>query len=700
MADNLEFRLTVASDQFNDAISKAKKSIKGLEESFTKVAKVSSAAFVGLAGSVGLAVNEAAKIETITSQFQVLTGSVLGAQKAVEQLQQFSAATPFSFESVANAGRQLLAFGFEVDQLTPKLQVLGDVAAASGSDIGDITQIFGQVAAAGKLTGERLLQFQERAIPIGPALAKTLGVAESSVRDLVSRGKVDFATFEKAFESLNKQGSFAFGGLDKVSQTLEGRVSTLKDNFSLLAGEFGKQFLPAAKSAVTALTNLFQQLKDNPELIKTAARFTRIALGVTAVVAAIATLAAGIAYILPFIISIGGVVLSLINPFTLTIAALFALGNAFRDTFPIVNDVMTGIENVISGVVSRIKTLFSGLGNLLDAAFKFDVDGIKDSLNEIEAAFLNSTAEMEAQKNQVEENRKARAEREKQEELSKQKELETQEAASIALKEEQRAAELEQKIAEDEAEKERKLEAGLILDEVLTEQRIELNAKEREQLIEHLAQQEDLKTQDLKKELDAKRKQKQQDLKIEQEYGKTYLAFKKALDSESFKNAESLAAQNVNLARSSNSTISGIGKAAAITQIGTDSARGAMAAFSQAVATFPPPFGPAVGAALAAAQIAYGVERIGQVRGAQQGGLVEGIGPGDKNPFMLERGELVVPRKDFDQVVADAAARQEGQAPTGAGGGVMEVVIGFKDSAFEIIEEKILERRDSGVGVI
>jgi len=46
-----------------------------------------------------------------------------------------------------------------------------------------------------------LLQLQERAIPIGPALAKTLGIAEERVREFVSKGLVDFETLRKAFES-------------------------------------------------------------------------------------------------------------------------------------------------------------------------------------------------------------------------------------------------------------------------------------------------------------------------------------------------------------------------------------------------------------------------------------------------------------------------------------------------------------------
>lgn len=703
MAERLEFELKAIDKQFQDSIKNAKKSIKGLENGFSKLAKASGAALAGLTAAIGGAVNEAAKIETITTQFEVLTGSVLGARKAVQQLQEFSASTPFSFEQVSTAGRQLLAFGFSVEELTPRLQQLGDVAAASGNSVGELTTIYGQVAAAGKLTGERLLQLQERAIPIGPALASTLGVAESAVRDLVSQGKVSFKDFEAAFASLNKEGNFAFGGLEKVSGTLEGKISTLKDNFSLLASEFGAQFLPAAKQATQALIDLFGQIRQNPELIQTAARFARITVGALAIATAVGIAGVALAKIAAVFVTVGGAVAGLVaffNPLTLAISAIGAVVGALVLKW---TGSFDKLESIANGFVERIKTLFSGLGNLLNAALSFDGAGIKDALNEIEAAFLSSTQAMEARKAEIEQNRERRKEKELESEKDKNEQLLEEFQAASDKRLEIKDQENEKKLTKDEEELLRKLGFNAEAQEILREQKDELNQQEQIQLAEHLERLDQNKTEAIAKEITARKKQRKKDMKIEQDYGKTFLAFQKALNTESFKNASTLAAQNVNLARSENQTISSIGKAAAITQIGTDAAKGAMAVFAKSVDTFPPPAGPIIGGALAAAQLAYGAERIAQVRGAQMGGLVEGIGPGDTNPFMLERGELVVPRKNFDEVVSDAAARQqaqeEGESAT-TSGGVQEVIIGFKDDAFEIIEEKILERRDAGVGVI
>lgn len=261
-------------DRLTRSTNKAKRGFNGLSLSI-KNSSSAFGTFVGNVAAVGFnrlignltsfgasSVKVTADIETLTTQFEVLTGSVGLANKAVEDLQQFAATTPFQFKDLAKSQQRLLSFGFTLEEVQDRMSDIGDVAAASGANIGELSLIFGQVRAAGKLTGERLLQLQERAIPIGPAIAKSLGVAESSVRDLVSKGKVDFKTFEDAFRSLNDTGEFAFEGMIKRSRTLNGRISTLKDNFELLQANVGSRLAPAFKAIVSSFTIFIQRIQN------------------------------------------------------------------------------------------------------------------------------------------------------------------------------------------------------------------------------------------------------------------------------------------------------------------------------------------------------------------------------------------------------------------------------------------------------
>ena len=209
----------------------------------------------GLAGSI---FDTTAQIEQITQRFEILTGSAERAADIIRDLTEFTARTPFRLEGVTNAAAQLISFGFEVDEVVDRLKEIGDVAAGSGSNLGEVALIFGQVAAAGKLTGERLLQFQERAIPIGPAIARTMGIATEAVKEAVTAGKVDLEIFQEAFASLSQEGGLFFQATVKQSKTLSGVLSTLGDNFSLLGAKIGDNFLPIFKEAAVALIEFIQ----------------------------------------------------------------------------------------------------------------------------------------------------------------------------------------------------------------------------------------------------------------------------------------------------------------------------------------------------------------------------------------------------------------------------------------------------------
>lgn len=707
MAEKLVFKIEAINKKFREAVDDSIKRTENLQANVESITTKAGIAFAGLSASVGLFVNEAAKIETINTQFQVLTGSVLGAEKAVGQLQELSASTPFAFEEVAAAGKQLLGFGFEVESLGENLRNLGDVAAASGAPLTDLSLIFGQVRAAGKLTGERLLQLQERAIPIGPAIAQTLGVTENAVRDLVSQGKVDFATFEEAFRSLSAEGGFAFGGLDKQSQTLEGQISTLKDNFSLLAAEIGRQLLPVAKDLTTALIGVFQQLRQSPELVATIAQFLKIATVATGLITVVGglTLAvlkfkAVLAGLSAFAAGLGAV---LTAPFTLTVAAIAGLVGVVGSLAAAWDSNLSVVENITVNFAGRLKSLFSGIGTLLRGAFTLDTQAIKDGLSEIEIAFKESGTNIEEARQEFEEQQLERQQREIEAERLRQEALIAEEQAANQRKlENQKELEKQQRDLQlQQAQREAEIQAEI--DELKLQTAGQINAQETNLLKEAAQERQAARENERKTEIKNLIKQLEEKKALEEKYGKEFVEFQEFVQSENFRNAAQASSQLVALRSSENATLNQIGKAAAVTQIGIDTARGAVAAY-QALAGIPF-IGPGLGIAAAAALITFGAEQTRRVLTAQTGGLVEGIGRGDRVSALLEPGELVVPRQNFEDVINAETSRrisEEGLQPTGSGGGqgsINEIVISFAENAFELIEAKLAERTRLGVAI-
>jgi len=358
---------------------------------------------LGLAA--GSAIKAAADFEQLETSFSVLLGSAEEGAAIFKDLQQFSASTPFQLTDIANAAKQLIAFGFSADQAKSSLQFLGDVSAGSGNQIGELAQIFGQVAGAGKLTAERLNQLQERAVPISAALAQTMGVAETSIRDLVSAGKVSFADFEAAFQSLAAEGGLFAGGMEKQSKTLAGVFSTFRDNVALALGEVGKtivelfnlrEVMVGVTGAIQNAVKWFQGLDNRTKKIIISIGAAAAAMGPLLIVigkaASIATLfTAGFKNMVlatnALKVALGGLAL---NPIVLGIAAVagalvlaYKYSNTFRDAvqgaFRAAGVVVDWLKERFGAFIDTIRNLgglFVDMGKIILSAAKTYFGGI------------------------------------------------------------------------------------------------------------------------------------------------------------------------------------------------------------------------------------------------------------------------------------------------------------------------------------
>lgn len=359
-----------------------KKATKGLEK-FSDKAKVVGKKMqtVGISMSKGItapltilggvALKAAADLETLETSLSVMTGSAEKGKAIMKDLAEFTAKTPFQLEGVGNTAKQLLAFGFTTEQVKENLQFLGDTAAGSGNDLGSLGQIFGQISAAGKLTGERLNQLQERAVPIGSALAKSMGVAESSIKEMVSKGQISFTDFEKAFRSLSEEGGIFAGAMIKQSNTIAGVFSTLRDNVQLALGELGQEIATAFDlkqltkdliSGIQKITKWFSSLDKSTK---------KVIITVVGVVAALGPLLTVLGLftttVLPGLITVftflsATVLPAVVTGFNSLTAAMLA--NPIGLVAAAVAVLVIGFTNMlqkISPVVTKIRTFFNFL---------------------------------------------------------------------------------------------------------------------------------------------------------------------------------------------------------------------------------------------------------------------------------------------------------------------------------------------------
>ena len=278
MADQnykLRFDFIANNTKFNSAIGVSEGKLKKFSSQMTKTGRMLTTRLSLPLAAVGtLAIKQAANFEKLQTTLNTLTGSAEDGAKAFERLVQFSAKTPFQLGDLVQVNNTLMGFGLTANQAFNSLSMLGDIAGIVGGDLQSISIAFGQAAAEGRVMTRDLRQFINNGVPILDILATSMGVARGEIMDMASEGKITFDILNKAFQDATSEGGKFEGGMQVLSQTLNGLFSTLKDNVNIALAELGQEIadalnlqegIPKLTQSIGSLVDGFKNLDDKTQ---------------------------------------------------------------------------------------------------------------------------------------------------------------------------------------------------------------------------------------------------------------------------------------------------------------------------------------------------------------------------------------------------------------------------------------------------
>jgi len=178
-----------------------------------------------MVGAITAMLKAAADLERVRVSFRSIMGGAEGAARMVEKLNKFAASTPFQLADISAAARQLLAVGVTESDLEKTLRNLGDIAAASGSSITEMSAIYAKAQAKGKIDQEILNQLLDRGINIKKELIEITGQTGEEFEATA----VSVEEFNQALRNMATDGGFAEGAMENLSTTTSGLLSTLAD---------------------------------------------------------------------------------------------------------------------------------------------------------------------------------------------------------------------------------------------------------------------------------------------------------------------------------------------------------------------------------------------------------------------------------------------------------------------------------------
>ena len=262
-----------------------------------------------------------------------MLGSAEKAKVFLDELAQFAAKTPFTLTGVEQSAKQLMAVGFEAEEVLPALKAVGDMAAGLGLRQDGLQRLIlnlGQVKTLGKLSGRELLDFTRNTVPIYEMLADQMGVTKDKIADMTSAGKISADDVVAAFKKMTSAGGKFENMMIKMAKTTGGRIQELGDQIEILSREMGNELLPIVSDVV----EVFIDLVDWFDKLEPSTRTLIVAIGGAVTIVTL----------------LAGAILLVTGAVILAIPVLTALGITMATFFPILF-VGMGIIAALTAVI-------------------------------------------------------------------------------------------------------------------------------------------------------------------------------------------------------------------------------------------------------------------------------------------------------------------------------------------------------------
>jgi tape measure domain-containing protein len=200
-------------------------------------------------GLVSDSINKSLERQQVQTSFNVLTGNKDTGEKLTADLVKLQKDTILGSEVFSNA-QTMMGYGIKAEDILPNMKMLGDVSMGDSQKLGSLTLAFSQVQAAGKLTGQDLLQFVNAGFNPLQSMSEKTGKSIGELRKEVEDGNISFADVKQAFIDATSEGGRFANMMEKIAETPAGKVRQLQGAWDEVKIKAGTAFMPAISMAL------------------------------------------------------------------------------------------------------------------------------------------------------------------------------------------------------------------------------------------------------------------------------------------------------------------------------------------------------------------------------------------------------------------------------------------------------------------
>lgn len=242
--ERIEYRFSTLGIAGATAVQEITKSVMGLGKKLydNTIGQIKSG---GMARAMNIA----------DAKFQ-LEGLGVAWEKIEEDINYGVKDTAYGLDAAAKAASQLTASGIEMgDEMKTALRGISGVAAMTNSSYEEISRIFTTVAGQGRVMGDQLNQLSARGLNAAATLGKAMNKSEAEIREMVSKGKINFQDFAKAMDD-------AYGAHAKdANKTFTGALSNMKAALSRIGADFATPYMDNMIRIFNSTTKLIDNVR-------------------------------------------------------------------------------------------------------------------------------------------------------------------------------------------------------------------------------------------------------------------------------------------------------------------------------------------------------------------------------------------------------------------------------------------------------
>lgn len=386
---------------------------------------------VAMTAGIGTVAKLGMEADMTATSFGVLVGSEEKSASMLEKLNKYADDTIWGRKEILEASKTMLGYSVSADTVVSDLQRLGDIAMGDKQRLQSLALVFGQVASAGKLQGQDLLQLINAGYNPLQDIAELTGKTMAEVREEMSKGTISYEIFRQAIIKATSTGGRFNGMTDKLAQTSGGAFQQmlgvaskalleiykimeplLIPAFNALSSIMEKVLIPVVQGIAAAFNWLFNLFKEgNPVVLAAAAAIGSytVAMAINTTVLKgwkIAELAHYAALLLvekaQWLVNAA----MKANPIGLIIAGIAALVTAvivcwnkfagFRAAILTVWDTIKGfallIKDVVVGNIMSLLNAIGKVGEAIGKLFRGDFDGAWQAVKDAGKSFASEKA--------------------------------------------------------------------------------------------------------------------------------------------------------------------------------------------------------------------------------------------------------------------------------------------------------------------